>query len=78
MRTSCDQTARNGSAQASLTYACKMGQGHEFEDVSPEATAESDAGLTAFERIDLAAAERHLRAPTGWAVIDGWQRSAMS
>jgi TPR repeat protein len=38
-----------------------MGPDHEFEDVSPEATAESDAGLTAFERGDLVAAERHLR-----------------
>ena len=44
-----------------MTYARKMGQDHEFEDVSPEATAESDAGLTAFERGDLVAAERHLR-----------------
>jgi hypothetical protein len=46
---------------ASSTYARKMGQDREFEDVSPEATAESDAGLMAFERGDLAAAERHLR-----------------
>ena len=44
-----------------MTYARKMGQDHEFEDGSPEATAESDAGLTAFERGDLVAAERHLR-----------------
>lgn len=44
-----------------MTYASKMGPDHEFEDVSPEATAESDAGLTAFERGDLVAAERHLR-----------------
>ena len=44
-----------------MTYARKMGQEHKFKDVSPEATAESDAGLTAFERGDLVAAERHLR-----------------